>query len=90
MFPINNKMISGEIDIEVNSINVYNESDQPNPIGHYARSKYLGEKYVIENSDSIKNIQAAARETAEKNCYSAQIPIWKKFMEGFTFKLTLT
>jgi len=40
-------------------------------------------KYVIENSDSIKNIQAAARETAEKNCYSAQIPIWKKFMEGF-------
>ena len=29
---------------------VYDESDKPNPIGHYARSKYLGEKYVIENS----------------------------------------
>ena len=29
---------------------VYDESDKPNPIGHYARSKYLGEKYVVENS----------------------------------------
>jgi len=29
---------------------VYDESDKPNPIGHYGRSKYLGEKYVIENS----------------------------------------
>lgn len=25
---------------------VYDESDQPDPIGHYAKSKYLGEKYV--------------------------------------------
>ena len=31
--------------------NVYDELDQPNPIGHYAKSKYLGEKYVIENSN---------------------------------------
>jgi dTDP-4-dehydrorhamnose reductase len=30
--------------------NVYDESDAPNPIGHYAKSKYLGEKYVIENA----------------------------------------
>ena len=30
--------------------NVYDESDVPNPIGHYAKSKYLGEKYVIENA----------------------------------------
>jgi len=30
---------------------VYDESDTPNPIGHYAKSKYLGEKYVIENSE---------------------------------------
>jgi len=30
---------------------VYDESDIPNPIGHYAKSKYLGEKYVIENSN---------------------------------------
>jgi len=30
--------------------NVYDESDTPNPIGVYAKSKYLGEKYVIENS----------------------------------------
>ena len=29
---------------------LYDESDQPNPIGHYAKSKYLGEKYVIENA----------------------------------------
>tara|TARA_B100000315_G_C14536221_1_gene568599 strand:+ start:433 stop:1374 length:942 start_codon:yes stop_codon:yes gene_type:complete len=29
--------------------NVYDESDTPNPIGHYARSKYLAEKYVQEN-----------------------------------------
>ena len=29
---------------------VYDESDQPNPMGHYAKSKYLGEKFVIENS----------------------------------------
>lgn len=29
---------------------VYDESDKPNPIGHYAKSKHLGEKYVIENS----------------------------------------
>ena len=29
---------------------VYDESNKPNPICHYARSKYLGEKYVIENS----------------------------------------
>ncbi|MDB9722654.1 NAD(P)-dependent oxidoreductase [Candidatus Marinimicrobia bacterium] len=28
----------------------YNEFDKPNPIGHYAKSKYLGEKYVINNS----------------------------------------
>lgn len=28
----------------------YDETNHPNPIGHYARSKYLGEKYVIENS----------------------------------------
>jgi len=28
---------------------IYDESDKPKPIGHYAKSKYLGEKYVIEN-----------------------------------------
>ena len=25
---------------------VYDDWDQPNPLGHYARSKYMGEKYV--------------------------------------------
>jgi len=30
----------------------YDETDQPNPIGHYAKSKYFGEKYVIENSEN--------------------------------------
>ena len=29
---------------------VYDETDQPVPLGHYAKSKYLGEKFVIENS----------------------------------------
>ena len=29
---------------------VYDETDQPNPLGHYALSKYLGEVYVQENS----------------------------------------
>ena len=28
----------------------YDETDQPNPLGHYARSKYLAEVYVQENS----------------------------------------
>jgi len=31
---------------------VYGESDHPNPIGHYGKSKYLGEKYVIEKANS--------------------------------------
>jgi len=30
---------------------MYDESDLPNPIGHYAKSKYLGEKYIVENSN---------------------------------------
>ena len=29
----------------------YDESDKPNPIGLYAKSKHLGEKYVVENSN---------------------------------------
>lgn len=29
---------------------LYDESDEPNPLGHYARSKYLGEKYVMQNA----------------------------------------
>jgi len=29
---------------------VYDESDIPNPIGHYGSSKYKGERYVIENT----------------------------------------
>lgn len=31
---------------------VYDESDQPVPLGHYGKSKYLGEKYVQENANS--------------------------------------
>jgi len=30
---------------------VYDELDVPNPIGCYAKTKYLGEKYVIENTE---------------------------------------
>ena len=29
----------------------YDDWDTPNPIGHYARSKYMGERYVVENAD---------------------------------------
>ena len=29
---------------------IYDETDQPNPMGHYAKSKYFGEKFIIENS----------------------------------------
>ena len=32
---------------------VYDETDQPNPLGHYALSKYLGEVYVQENSKAF-------------------------------------
>ena len=28
----------------------YDDWDEPNPLGHYARSKYMGERYVRENS----------------------------------------
>ncbi len=30
----------------------YNEWDDPDPIGHYAKSKYLGEKYVQKHSNN--------------------------------------
>jgi dTDP-4-dehydrorhamnose reductase len=30
--------------------NLYDDWDLPNPLGHYARSKYAGERYVIENT----------------------------------------
>jgi dTDP-4-dehydrorhamnose reductase len=30
---------------------VYDDWDEPNPIGHYARSKWLGEKMVVEQKD---------------------------------------
>lgn len=29
---------------------LYDDWDTPNPLGHYARSKYMGERYVIENT----------------------------------------
>jgi dTDP-4-dehydrorhamnose reductase len=29
---------------------MYDESDQPVPLGHYGNSKYLGEKFVLENA----------------------------------------
>jgi dTDP-4-dehydrorhamnose reductase len=28
----------------------YDDWDQPNPLGHYARSKYMGERFVAENA----------------------------------------
>lgn len=32
-------------------IDQYDEWDIPNPLGHYARSKYLGERFVAENAN---------------------------------------
>jgi len=32
---------------------IYDEADQPNPLGHYARSKYLGEVYVQKHSKAF-------------------------------------
>ncbi|WDF54000.1 SDR family oxidoreductase [Mucilaginibacter sp. KACC 22063] len=29
----------------------YDDWDEPNPLGHYARSKYMGERYVRENAN---------------------------------------
>lgn len=29
----------------------YDDWDQPNPLGHYARSKYMGERFVAENAE---------------------------------------
>jgi dTDP-4-dehydrorhamnose reductase len=29
----------------------YDDWDQPNPLGHYARSKYMGERFVVENAN---------------------------------------
>jgi dTDP-4-dehydrorhamnose reductase len=29
---------------------LYDDWDQPNPLGHYARAKYAGERFVIENA----------------------------------------
>ena len=31
----------------------YDETDQPNPLGHYARSKYIGEVYVQKHSKNF-------------------------------------
>ena len=31
--------------------NLYDDWDQPNPLGVYARSKYMGERYVVENAN---------------------------------------
>jgi dTDP-4-dehydrorhamnose reductase len=30
--------------------NLYDDWDLPNPLGHYARAKYAGERFVIENT----------------------------------------
>ncbi len=52
--------ISNELDIPLLYISTagifdgkkeqYDDWDMPNPLGHYARAKYAGERYVIENS----------------------------------------
>lgn len=40
-------------------------------------------KYALEHTASIRPVIQAARETAEKNSYTSQIPLWRDFMRGF-------
>ncbi|HLO18483.1 MAG TPA: glycosyltransferase family 4 protein [Anaerolineales bacterium] len=42
---------------------------------------------ALSQSDSAKiEMKQSARQTAEANSYTAQIPLWEKFMEGFVEK----
>ena len=53
-------LIANELDIPIMYISTagvfdgdkesYDDWDLPNPLGHYARSKYAGERYVVENA----------------------------------------
>jgi Glycosyltransferase len=43
-------------------------------------------KYVRDNKNNLDNILLFARNTALNNCYSAQVPLWEKFMDGFVLK----
>jgi glycosyltransferase involved in cell wall biosynthesis len=38
---------------------------------------------VLTRGDEAADVAAAARRTAEENSYEAQIPLWRRFMEGF-------
>jgi glycosyltransferase involved in cell wall biosynthesis len=40
-------------------------------------------EHVIENRSGLESVLTRARKTAEKNAYSAQLPLWKEFMKGF-------
>ena len=40
-------------------------------------------KYAIENSYLLDDVKSVAMKTAIDNCYEAQIPLWKNFMDGF-------
>lgn len=54
--------ISNELDIPLLYIStagifdgeqlLYDDWDKPNPLGHYARSKYMGERFVVENKNA--------------------------------------
>ena len=39
--------------------------------------------YALEHTTSIRPVIQTARETAEKNSYTSQIPLWLDFMKGF-------
>jgi glycosyltransferase involved in cell wall biosynthesis len=40
-------------------------------------------QFALENKSSNGTILCNGRATAEQNCYQAQIPLWRGFMEGF-------
>ena len=59
--------ISNELDIPLlyistagifdGSKDCYNDWDTPNPSGHYARSKYMGERFVVANKKRSPRLQ---------------------------------
>lgn len=43
----------------------------------------LSVAHVFDNRDELKLMIAAGLETANRNCYEAQLPLWKQFFSGF-------
>jgi dTDP-4-dehydrorhamnose reductase len=60
----------------------YDDWDAPNPLGHYARSKYLGERYVTENSSRFLICRAGWMMGGGKKDKKFVSKIVKQILEG--------